>query len=106
MLAIQRRESENSTSEDAQPGRTALQIKAELRECSVCAEDLEDSQFPTETCTNTCEHAITICTGCHTRSLNEQIANQPWDRIACPECPSLLSFVDVQKLASTEDFEL
>ncbi|PQE05907.1 ring finger domain-containing protein [Rutstroemia sp. NJR-2017a BVV2] len=106
MSAIHRQESENSTLQDAQPSPSAPQVKAELRECSVCAEDLEDTQFPSETCTNTCEHAITICIDCHTRSLNQQIADQSWDRIACPECSSLLSFTDVQKFASTDDFEL
>ncbi|PQE32898.1 RING finger protein [Rutstroemia sp. NJR-2017a WRK4] len=93
------------TLRDTQPSPSAPQAKVVLRECSVCAEDLENAQFPTEPCTDTCEHAITVCTGCRTRSLNEQIANRSWDRIACPECPSLLSFTDVKKFASIEDFQ-
>ncbi|PQE04907.1 RING finger protein [Rutstroemia sp. NJR-2017a BBW] len=98
--------STNGDLQGSQRSAFITQVKAELRECSVCAEDLENAQFPIEPCTDTCEHAITICTGCHTRSLNEQIANQPWDRIACPECPSLLSFANVKKFASIEDFQL
>jgi DNA-directed RNA polymerase subunit RPC12/RpoP len=61
-------------------------------ECSVCMESLLSSQFPQERLTSSCDHEMTVCSTCVTQSIDQQIIDQPYEHISCPECSNRLQF--------------
>ncbi|CAD6444594.1 cbdb2440-5f9e-4382-9b39-1985fce29fd3 [Sclerotinia trifoliorum] len=75
----------------------------ELRECSICAEEVNLADFPHQISSG-CMHDPTCCRTCLSRSIGVQIESKPWDQITCLECPALLSFDNVKSFASEADF--
>ncbi|KAF7870289.1 hypothetical protein EAF04_004035 [Stromatinia cepivora] len=75
----------------------------ELRECSICAEELNFADFPNQISAG-CLHDPTCCRTCLSRSIGVQIESIQWDEITCLECPALLSFDNVKSFASEADF--
>ncbi|KAI9642074.1 hypothetical protein NHQ30_009945 [Ciborinia camelliae] len=78
--------------------------KVELRECSICAEELTPDNFPHHNITSDCAHDAACCYTCLSQCIGVQIESKQWDQITCPECPALLSFDNVKTFASETDF--
>ncbi|TEY81986.1 hypothetical protein BOTCAL_0030g00470 [Botryotinia calthae] len=78
--------------------------KPQLKECSICAEELALANFPNRI-TDGCAHDSSCCLTCISQSIGVQIETIQWDQISCPECPQLLSFDDVKTFASEGDFD-
>ncbi|KAH6667617.1 hypothetical protein B0J14DRAFT_489716 [Halenospora varia] len=74
------------------------------KECTICAEYVDNDQFRNLGCTPRCTHEMTFCNGCLTQTIDAQIESLPWDRIHCPECPALMTFQFVKEVASPEAF--
>ncbi|TGO52663.1 hypothetical protein BCON_0137g00250 [Botryotinia convoluta] len=79
------------------------QPQPQLKECSICAEDLVLANFP-HYISDECTHDPTCCSSCLSRSIGVQIESKEWDQIRCPECAVLLSFDNVKFFASEADF--
>ncbi|TGO53001.1 hypothetical protein BOTNAR_0307g00180 [Botryotinia narcissicola] len=79
------------------------QPQPQLKECSICAEDLMLANFPRQVSAE-CTHDPTCCSSCLSRSIGVQIESKEWDQITCPECAALLSFDNVKLFASETDF--
>lgn len=78
--------------------------KPQLKECSICAEELALVNFPNRITTG-CAHDSSCCLTCLSQSIGVQIETIQWDQISCPECPELLSFENVKTFASEGDFD-
>ncbi|KAK6599507.1 hypothetical protein H4I95_08382 [Botrytis cinerea] len=78
--------------------------KPQLKECSICAEELALANFPNRITTG-CVHDSSCCLTCLSQSIGAQIETVQWDQISCPECPELLSFENVKTFASEGDFD-
>jgi hypothetical protein len=49
--------------------------------------------------------AVTVCNLCAKRSVQVQMADQPYQQIACPECPELLTLDIIRIYSTPEDFD-
>lgn len=72
--------------------------------CIICEEDFTPEFTPPAWITLACEHTPTICKKCMTRSIASDLENKIWNQIACPECPALLEYEDIRRLADAESF--
>lgn len=97
-------------------GKGITELKAIIREkiegayflteeCSICMLLLPAYQFPQRPLAVTCRHVPAACLACLAQSLEGQIEELPWDHVACPECPSRLTFDVVKRFSSAEAFE-
>lgn len=86
-------------------------IRASLsRTCIICSEEYTlrtaASSFPTSCVTDGCTHASSTCLICIEKTILEELFSRGWDRIQCPECPSLLDYNDVRRFATAETFNM
>ncbi|KAI8263521.1 hypothetical protein K4K53_008131 [Colletotrichum sp. SAR 10_77] len=74
------------------------------RECPICAETREASDFPILSVTSMCTHPPEACLECLQMSIRSDLNSKLWTEIRCPECRELLEYVDIQKYADEETF--
>ncbi|KAI9769205.1 MAG: hypothetical protein M1840_004334 [Geoglossum simile] len=74
-------------------------------ECVVCAETLKGKEFPDCGITGTCTHEATTCNGCIAQHIRVQLDTRTWGQLSCPECPSPMTYPDVQRFATVETFQ-
>ena len=74
-------------------------------QCPICTEQESLFNFPQRRITSTCTHRPNICLQCVSQSVKVQMETKMWDQLACPLCPELLTFADMQAWASSDDFE-
>jgi hypothetical protein len=74
-------------------------------ECSVCMDSFPRHAFLQHTITDSCNHEVTVCNLCAKRSVQVQMADQPYQQIACPECPELLTLDIIRIYSTPEDFD-
>ncbi|KAE9568352.1 hypothetical protein CGMCC3_g15515 [Colletotrichum fructicola] len=74
------------------------------RECPICAEIREASDFPILSVTSMCTHPPEACLECLQMSIRSDLNSKLWTEIRCPECRELLEYVDIQKYADEETF--
>jgi len=74
-----------------------------FRDCCVCMNSLDHSNFPPQKITASCNHSPTVCLSCLTQSIDSQIPDVAWDQVKCPECSEPLPY-DVVKAWASEDF--
>jgi hypothetical protein len=84
------------------PERSTLPV---FSTCSVCLERYTWRHFPKRRITAECNHEPTICLDCLQQAIDSQIETRSWDKLACPLCPSKLSFEAVKAYSSPESFE-
>ena len=74
-------------------------------ECVVCAETLKGRDFPDGRITGTCTHESTTCNGCIAQHIRVQLDTRTWGQLSCPECPSPMTYADVQRFAAADTFQ-
>jgi hypothetical protein len=74
-------------------------------ECCVCMESLSSRKFPERNITSACQHKVTTCSFCISKSIDTQVAARSWDQLGCTECDEQLSYEDVQRIASQATFQ-
>jgi hypothetical protein len=86
--------------------KTEQQVLEPLfRDCCICMDSFDDSNFPRQKITTACSHRASVCLSCLTQSIDTQIPDVAWDHIKCLECSKLLPFDVVKTWASNEMFE-
>lgn len=71
--------------------------------CVVCGDEKRLSELPARI-TARCTHASVTCRDCAGQWIASSLETTAWDRLRCPDCSELLSFVDVRALAAPEAF--
>ncbi|KAF6833719.1 ring finger domain-containing protein [Colletotrichum musicola] len=74
------------------------------RECPICAEMRDPSEFPRLSITLRCTHPPESCLQCLQMSIKSDLNSKMWTEIQCPECREPLEYVDIQKYADEETF--
>lgn len=77
----------------------------QVQECVICVETLPIFRFPEAKVTDTCSHESNTCLECVNRHIQSQLESRMWDQLNCPECPALLRYTDVQKVATQATFQ-
>lgn len=73
--------------------------------CIVCGTNKTSRCFATQGATNTCNHPTATCKVCLKQWIAAQLDSNTYDKIRCPECPSLLKNDDVKMYASKAVYE-
>ncbi|KAI0100676.1 hypothetical protein GGR51DRAFT_349885 [Nemania sp. FL0031] len=74
--------------------------------CSICVDRKRVSEMPSRRrITKHCTHEATACRECVGQWITSSLESVSWDRLKCPECPSLLSFKDVETFATRDTFD-
>jgi len=82
-----------------------LKTPSKLKECEVCLDSVAEEDFPQQKITSSCDHKLTVCNNCMTRSVDTQIEEVELDQITCPQCDRLLPYEGVKQWASPRVFE-
>ncbi|KAG4025949.1 hypothetical protein MFRU_047g00130 [Monilinia fructicola] len=77
-------------------------IFAAVDECRICTERLAPENFPQSRITSTCGHHPTVCKSCLTRYINTEVQTKASDQISCPQCPEMVSEIEIKAYASPE----
>lgn len=77
--------------------------KPSRRDCATCGRNLSTSSFPKQI-TESCDHTVTTCKACVKAWIPAQLDSTTYDKLSCPECPSILQKADVQKHAAKADY--
>lgn len=85
--------------------QTITNTRLPKQECPICTERQSILHFPQRPITEACAHEASICLGCISRSIIAQMETMMWDQLACPLCPTLLTFADMKAWAKRKDFE-
>ncbi len=75
------------------------------QDCAVCDRKVAEYDFPTEPPTKNCEHDMHTCKKCLREWIAFPVENETLDRIACPECQSIIQRDDVEAHGSGETFK-
>jgi len=75
------------------------------RECIVCTDSKDISQFPEAAVTKACKHLPTTCLECVATSIRSDLNSRLWNEIRCPECAEFLQYDDVERFADEETKE-
>ncbi|KXT00218.1 hypothetical protein AC578_7012 [Pseudocercospora eumusae] len=78
---------------------------ARMRECVCCGDSKHPIDFNSMPATETCDHDSLTCKECMQSWLSSEFDTKGADSIKCPECPSQLSYADMQRVASEAMFE-
>ena len=81
-----------------------LGLAQESRSCVVCGESTGPSEISGRV-TRWCTHSSWCCKPCIQNWIAAQLETQGWDRIACPECPRILSAREVRRVASEKTYK-
>lgn len=87
------------------PQRNIVEESEAGEECLVCTERQTLESFPQGSVTPECEHESTICLACLDDSIHAQMESKLMKDLACPLCPALLGYADMNAWAGKEDFE-
>ncbi|KXT18330.1 hypothetical protein AC579_936 [Pseudocercospora musae] len=88
----------------AEEERIAAEV-ARMLECVCCGDSKNPIDFNPMPATETCEHDSLTCKECMESWLSSEFDTKGAESIKCPECPSQLSYEDMQRLASEELFD-
>lgn len=100
----QTRVATNTPSEDKLGTRYPSPLSDEL-ECAVCLSSLPRASFPATPLVPTCAHSPSVCLPCIALSIKTDLSTKRWDQLACPKCPSLLTYAEIREYADRADFE-
>lgn len=80
--------------------------KKQLRKrlCIVCDAEKGINQFPSPKKVSSHEHDANVCRACYLSHLETEIDSKTWDQVACPECPTTLTYKEVKDMTSAENF--
>lgn len=74
-------------------------------QCSVCAEDLRRDEYPSAPITSACTHPTTdVCKQCMRTYIGSELSNRGTAAMSCPICREEMSYFDVKRNATPEDF--
>lgn len=73
--------------------------QATKRDCATCGRILSTQSFPKHI-TDDCNHDVNTCKACVKAWIPAQLDSVTYDKLSCPECPSILQNADVQKHAA------
>lgn len=74
------------------------------KECCVCGDSKEPTDFPAKAPTGGCEHRPGTCKECLQSWMSSELDTKGCDGIKCPECTQTLEYNEVQEAASAETF--
>lgn len=83
-----------------------IRVDIETRECVNCLDEVGYAEFPIHGTSASCTHDSEICVTCLRTWITTSIENGNWDKITCPaaDCPSIMQYADIRRLATLEDF--
>ncbi|CAD0110920.1 unnamed protein product [Aureobasidium uvarum] len=74
------------------------------RTCLVCDAEKGINQFPSQKRVSSHEHDQNVCRPCYLSHLEIEIDSKNWDEVACPECPTALTFTEVKDMTTAQNF--
>lgn len=103
--ALQKTESAPNITSQEQTERNPAESSEAGEECQICTERHNLNAFPQGMITPGCNHVVDICLACLEESIHVQMETKIWKDLACPLCPALLGYADMQAWAGKVDFE-
>ncbi|RMY40306.1 hypothetical protein D0864_16281 [Hortaea werneckii] len=79
--------------------------KPERYDCTTCDRNLSASSFPKYLPTDNCKHLINTCKACTKQHIAVMMDSVTYDKLACPECPEILTNADVKREASKDVYK-
>ncbi|KAI6904654.1 hypothetical protein KC318_g6342 [Hortaea werneckii] len=79
--------------------------KPERYDCTTCDRNLSASSFPKYLPTDNCKHLINTCKACTKTHIAVMMDSVTYDKLACPECPELLTNADVKRQAAKDVYK-
>lgn len=79
--------------------------KPERYDCTTCDRNLSASSFPKYLPTDKCKHLINTCKACTKTHIAMMMDSVTYDKLACPECPELLTNADVKQHAAKDAYK-
>ncbi|KAI7188840.1 hypothetical protein KC363_g5226 [Hortaea werneckii] len=79
--------------------------KPERYDCTTCDRNLSASAFPKYLPTDKCKHLINTCKACTKQYIAVMMDSVTYDKLACPECPELLTNADVKHHAAKDVYK-
>lgn len=83
-------------------GQAGLAVN--VRDCLVCGNSKPTLNFPANPPTSSCKHPIQTCSACLSAWMASEIDSKGIEGIKCPECPQVLTYLNVQCAASPATF--
>lgn len=93
------------TADDTDFAFVALPQHNTWRACTSYDRKLAPSSFAKQPPTEHCEHTINTCKACIQAWLTSQLDSLMYDKLSCPECPSLLRNAGMKLHASNDTYE-
>ena len=84
--------------------RVTKSKNAPRRDCGTCGRTLAASSFPKQI-TENCDHDVNSCKACVKAWIPARMEGNTYDKLSCPECPSILQNEDVKKQAAKAVYE-
>jgi hypothetical protein len=85
-------------------GKSTLILKFSVKECRVCGELTNSSDF-VETLTSGCKHRGETCRTCLRKWISKKLDDGQWEQVSCPDCSSILQYSDMQQHADSDLFD-
>ncbi|CAD0098973.1 unnamed protein product, partial [Aureobasidium mustum] len=101
--ALKRSAEETATTSKGQSGPPKKK-QCRKRTCLVCDTKKHYTQFPSQTKVSSHDHGANVCRLCYFSHLEVEIDSKNWDEVACPECPTKLTYQEVESMTNAENF--
>ncbi|KAK4561442.1 hypothetical protein LTR86_004760 [Recurvomyces mirabilis] len=74
-------------------------------DCTTCGRNLAASSFPKYAIAESCDHLINTCKACVKEWVTVQLEMTTYDKLSCPQCPSIMINEDVQRAAAPKVYQ-